>query len=307
LEGGFSDILVGGSMFALMFGMGLTLTAADFRRIMETPRPTIVGTLLQLMVMPLIGLAIARAYSLPPLLTAGLMVLAACPGGMFSNMYVHVARGHTALSITLTATATLVTLFTLPLWVRFALVGVSEPGTTIEMPVLDTALQLGTLTVLPVALGMWMRSRRPESVDWEKRLSISAMVMIFVGVTIDGLDRPDPPMAEFVQSIEPVAWFVAAALVIGTLIPALFRISARDGVTIAVELVVKNTLLGIVLVSQALDFEAIVPILVFMMFQTPAGILLLVGWRMLARFGYLEALPSPPSESQDRPLKRDAA
>jgi BASS family bile acid:Na+ symporter len=291
------DILVSCAMFALMFSMGLTLTSADFRRIAQTPRATVVGTVLQLMVMPVLGIALARAYALPPLLTAGLVVVAACPGGMFSNVYIHVARGHTALSVTLTATATLITLFTLPLWVRFALADMSGPDAAIDMPVLGTALQLGLLTVLPIGIGMWVRSRRPETLDWERRISLTSMLALCVGVGIDGAGRPDPPTAEFVMSLAPVAWFAVAAVAIGIIVPTLFRISTRDSVTIAVELVVKNTLLGIVLVTQALEFEAIVPIVVFMLFQTPAGVLLLVGWRLLARLGYLEAAPRRSTEA----------
>jgi BASS family bile acid:Na+ symporter len=255
-----------------------------------------VGTVLQLMVMPLVGIALARAYELPPLLTAGLVVIAACPGGMFSNVYIHVARGHTALSVTLTATATLITLFTLPLWVRFALADMSGPDAEIDMPVLGTALRLGLLTVLPIGIGMWVRSRRPETLDWERRISLISMLALCVGVGIDGMSRPEMPTAEFALSLAPVAWFAVAAMLIGMAVPALLRISTRDAVTIAVELVVKNTLLGIVLITQVLEFEAIVPIIVFVLFQTPAGILLLVGWRVLVRLGYLEAVPHPSAE-----------
>jgi BASS family bile acid:Na+ symporter len=104
------------SMFTLMLGMGLTLQGDDFRRIATSPRATLVGTVLQLLVMPIVGMAIARFFGLSQVLSSGIVVLAACPGGMFSNMMVHLARGNTALSVTLTATATLVTLFTLPLW-----------------------------------------------------------------------------------------------------------------------------------------------------------------------------------------------
>jgi len=302
LQSGFADLIVSGAMFSLMFAMGLTLTADDFRRIARAPRPTIVGTILQLIAMPLVGISLARFYDLPPLLTAGLVVLAACPGGMFSNMFVHIARGHTALSITLTATATLVTLFTMPLWVRLSLAGASGGHDAVEMPILETALQLGTLTILPIGIGMWVRSLRPSAVRWETWLSRIAFVVICVGVGIDGVDRPNPPTAEFLTSVAPVAWYTLAVLVMGICVPITLGIPARDGVTIAVELVVKNTLLGVVLLTQTLDFVAIVPILIYMVIQTPAGILLLVGWRVLARRGYVAAIPTLPSENVESPV-----
>ena len=108
------------------------------------------------------------------------------------------------------------------------------------------------------------------------------------------------------QSVVPVVWYALSVLLVGTLIPAIFRISARDGVTIAVELVVKNTLLGIVLLTQALDFVAIVPLLVYMIVQTPAGIALLVGWRMLARHGYVAPLPTRSIENDESRLPQSA-
>lgn len=283
------DILVGAAMFGLMFGMGLTLTRDDFHRIAGNPRATIVGTALQLMLMPLIALGLARAFALPPMLTAGLVIVGACPGGMFSNMYVHFARAHTALSITLTATATLVTLFTLPLWVRFAVASTPGADASIEMPVLDTAFQLGLLTVLPIGIGMATRSRRPDWLRFERPLSIVSAIVIALGVGIEASSRPDPPVDLFMQSLIPAALFAVAAIVVGTVLPTLFRLRSADTVTIAVELVVKNTLLGIVLVSQTLGFEAMIPILAFTIFQTPGGLALLVGWRLLQKWGYLEA------------------
>ena len=136
-----SDWVLGLSMFTIMLGMGLTLHTEDFRRIATAPRATIVGTALQLLVMPMIGIAVAQAFELSSALSAGIVVLAACPGGMFSNVMVHLARGDTALSVTLTATATLITLVTLPLWIDFSLTTFFAVGVDrLEVPVLETAL-----------------------------------------------------------------------------------------------------------------------------------------------------------------------
>lgn len=286
-----TSLALSAAMFAMMFGMGLTLTPDDFRRVAKAPRATIVGTLLQLVVMPLVALGIANAFDMAPLLTVGLVVIGACPGGLFSNMYIHFARGNTALSITLTATATLVTLFTLPLWVRFALSSAPGGGAGIDMPILDTALQLGGLTVLPVFLGMIARGFRPALANWERRLSLASAVVIAWGVVRQGAARPEPPVEDFLASLPPVACFAVAAIVLGVAVPTAFGLRARDSVTIAVELIVKNTLLGIVLVGQSLDFEAMIPILAFALVQTPGGLLLLFGWRLLANRGYLSDSP----------------
>ncbi len=286
MDTGWLDWALGAGMFAMMFGMGLTLRVADFRRIATRPRATLVGIVLQLLVMPVVGIGLAHLFALSPILSAGIVVVAACPGGMFSNMYVHLARGNTALSITLTATATAITLFTLPLWVRLALTTFSaEGGAPVDMPVGETAARLGMLTVLPVAIGMLIRQRFPRTLAWEPWLTRLSAVVIVGGAIVEGGRRPEVPVDAFVTSIAPAAAFALAAMVVGCSIPALLRIPARDTVTIAVELVVKNTLLGIVLVGQVLDFEAVLPIFAFAIFQTPGGLLLLVGWRMLQKRG----------------------
>jgi len=287
LEASWVGIALPCAMFTLMFAMGLALSTDDFRRVASTPRTTIVGVLLQLGVMPLVGLGLANALALSPVMSTGLVVVGACPGGMFSNMFVHLARGNTALSITLTASATLVTLFTLPLWVRFALALFSTGGAApVEMPVLDTALRLGLLTILPVGIGMAARSRWPGLVHHERWLSLPSVGMIVVGAASEATSRPDIPFEAFLEGAWAAGWFAVAAIVVGLALPALLRIGARDTVTIAVEMIVKNTLLGIVLASQAMDFEALIPIFAFGLFQTPGGILLLVGWRVLERRGW---------------------
>jgi len=289
------DQAQGVAMFSLMFGMGLTLTIADFRRVTRTPTATIVGTVLQLLTMPLVGIALARLFALPPLLAAGLIIIAACPGGMFSNIFVHIARGHTALSITLTATATLVTLFTLPLWVRVSAGGAPGASGAFEMPVLDTALQLGMLTVLPVLLGMASRGRWPTTLAWEKPLSRLGALAIVVTVVLETGGRPELPIEEFRLSLLPVSCLMAAGVVLGVGVPLLFRLSTRDAVTIATELVVKNGLLGMVLVSRALDYEAVVPVLIFALIQAPVGVLLLAGWRIFTGTTSLAPAPDGPT------------
>lgn len=287
-EVGWSELLLGMSMFTLMLGMGLTLQGDDFRRIATSPRATLVGTVLQLLVMPIVGIAIARFFGLSPVLSSGIVVLAACPGGMFSNMMVHLAKGNTALSVTLTATATLVTLLTLPLWVQFSLSLFAVDGTApLDMPVIDTALRLGMLTVLPIAIGMGSRVRWPELAGREQRLTWIGVIGIVVAVTMQAVERPALPIDEMLASIPPALAFAVAAMVIGVAIPLLVRIPPRETITIAVEMVVKNTLLGMVLVGQTLEFEAILPILAFGIFQIPGGLLLLVGWRTLEKRGVL--------------------
>lgn len=269
------------SMFGLMFGMGLALVPDDFRRIAKVPGPVVAGTLLQLLGMPLIGFGLALAYELPPLLAAGLVILAACPGGMMSNMLVHIGRANTALSITLTATATTATLFTLPLWIRAILDRVGGEAGAIDIPLLETAGQLAGLTILPVAIGMFVRALHPPALRLERPLSAIAGVGILAAVVYSTAARPEPPAAEFAASILPALSLAAAALIFGLGVPRLFGQSDGDALAIAVELCVKNGLLGMVVASSSFGvLDPSIPILVYTSVMVPVAIALIVAHRI---------------------------
>jgi BASS family bile acid:Na+ symporter len=279
LEPWIVEVLLPSGMFTLMSGMGLTLQAEDFRRIAEAPRATILGTVLQLVIAPCVGLSIALAFELPPLLAAGLVIITACPGGMFSNVFVHMAKANTALSVTLTATATLITLFTMPWWVRGTLALTDAAGAPIDVPVLETALNLGMLTVLPIAIGMGVRARWPAAARYEARVTRIGMIALGIAFTADWMSRDAVPTEQLQQSVAPVAVLTVAILVLGIGLPLLFGLSKRDTATIAVEVVVKNTLLGLVLARGSLDFDATLPIIVFATAQIPLGLSVLGIWR----------------------------
>lgn len=276
--------VVPGGMFGVMLGMGLTLDLEDFRRIARMPRPTIVGTLLQLVAMPLIGLLLARAFALEPVLAAGLVLVAACPGGVMSNVLVHLANADTALSITLTASATMVTLFTIPLWVRAAVHGLSDGAAELSMPVLETAWTLGMFTVLPVGAGMVLRYGVPSLVRYESWLTRASTIVIVAALTIEAAGRDDLPLAALGASWTPTLLLLVAGLALGISIPLLLRLGWSDAATIAVELCIKNSVLALFVATQSLgSLVAAVPTAVFMTFQIPAALVVLVLYRFQLR------------------------
>ncbi len=275
--------LVPTTMFSLMFGMGLSLTWTDFRRIADLPGPVITGTLLQLMAIPAIGFALAIAFELPPMLAVGFVICAACPGGLGSNLFVHFGRANTALSISLTATATMVTLFTLPLWIRAVQDHFGGAAGAVEIPLFDTAIELGGLTVLPVLLGMTLRSHRPGAGRFERPLTGISAIVLLTDLLVDNFDRPEVPTELFLASLAPSIGLVLAALLLGLVIPQLLRQSASDTVTIAVELCLKNSLLGVVVVTTSFgEIEATIPLIVYSTLMTPPALLCLVVYRVRA-------------------------
>ena len=272
-------------MFSLMLGMGLALTLQDFRRVLSVRAPVLTGMALQLFLMPIVGGALAVFFELSPLLALGMIVCAALPGGAGSNLLVHFGRAHTALSITLTATATFAALFTLPLWIRGTQSWLGADAEAVVVPVLDTALQLGTLTVLPVALGMLVRECYPRAASYERWVTGITGVALLAVMVWDTADQPEAPLALLAQVFIPVLCLAILGSVIGVLLPLLLGQTLEDAVTIAIELCVKNVLLGMVVLASAFpQIDPNVPLFVYSGVMMPAALLLLVGFRARLRW-----------------------
>ena len=116
-----SAIILASSLAIIMLGMGLSLVVDDFKRIFTQPKGIVVGLINQMLLLPLIAYGLAIAFSLSAELAVGLMILAACPGGATSNLISHLAKADTALSVTLTAFSSFMTILTIPFIVNFAL------------------------------------------------------------------------------------------------------------------------------------------------------------------------------------------
>ena len=134
----------------------------------------------------LLGFLLAQVFPLSPELAIGVMILAACPGGPTSNSIVYLIRGNVALSISLTAISSLVTVFTIPLIVNFATQQFAGTAVALELPFGTTVVQIAAITIVPVALGMTVYHFAPElaariekSVKW---LSLAFLGLIIVGL-----------------------------------------------------------------------------------------------------------------------------
>jgi BASS family bile acid:Na+ symporter len=146
------------SLAIIMLGMGMTLAPNDFTRIIRDPKAILIGLTNQLIFLPVIGFLLAIASGLSPVMAIGLMILATCPGGPTSNLITQVCRGNIALSVTLTAIASIVSILTIPFILSYALdyFG-SGTNVIIKLPILDTIFQIMGITVIPISLGMLIR------------------------------------------------------------------------------------------------------------------------------------------------------
>ncbi|MCU0944893.1 MAG: bile acid:sodium symporter family protein [Rubritepida sp.] len=156
-----TDLFLPLALFVIMFSLGLGLVPADFRRIAQQPRDFLAGLASQLVLLPAVAFAIALAWAPAPALAVGLIIIAAAPGGVTSNLLTRFAGGDTALSVTLTAVTSLAAIVTVPFVVFLALAHFDGGAAAAEMSMAGISIRMFLIVALPVALGMALRAARP--------------------------------------------------------------------------------------------------------------------------------------------------
>ena len=250
-----TSVLLPLSLFIIMLGLGLSLVVDDFKRVLLYPKAVAVGLTNQLILLPLVGFGLALLFNLSPVMAVGLMLIAACPGGSTSNMITFVARGDTALSITLTAFSGLVTIITIPLIITLS-IGYFEPTTgieAIEAPVVDIVLQLVAITAVPVTIGMLIRRFKPDfalKMDRPARIG-SVLIFIFV-LAVVIFANTDVLKEHFLALSGVTAALNLATMALGFITARLAALEMRRAVTICIESGIQNGTLAIVVATSIL-------------------------------------------------------
>ena len=255
----------------IMFGLGLSLTLGDFARIGKHPKAVIIALVCQLLVLPAICFGLVLAFQLPPLLAVGMMLLAASPGGTTANLYSHLFRGDIALNISLTAVNSVISVFTLPLIVNFA-IGYFQPVTTgqpgeggaIGIDFVE-ALKVFAIVLIPVALGMIVRRFRPGFANASDRPVRIASIIILAIVIIGAVVANAKALLDNLAALAGITvLFCLISLTLGFLIPRLFKVERRQAVASSFEIGIHNATLAIVIAQSVLDsFEMSLPAAVY--------------------------------------------
>jgi BASS family bile acid:Na+ symporter len=238
-----------------MLGMGALLGPRDFVAIVRSPAALIVGLVLQLGLVPLTAFAIGAALAVPAGIAAGLVLVAAVPGGTMSNVVTHLGRGNIALSIGLTAVTTAGALATTPILLRLY-VGDFLPA-DFEMPVGQVAFEIGLTLLVPLALGMAIGERfanlRQAFSKWTIRGSLAVIAVIIVGAA--GSDRLDP-RSYGALGLASIALLCAAFQLLAWLCCRGARLGAADRLAVVIEVTIRNTNLAILLKASLFPAEA---------------------------------------------------
>ncbi len=264
----------------IMLGLGLTLTIADFKRVVAFPKAVLVGLSCQMLLLPLVCFAIARAFALPPELAVGLMLLSASPGGATANLFSHLANGDVALNITLTAVNSVLTLLTLPFIVNFALEQFMGAGKVIPLQ-FDKVIQVFAIVLGPVGIGMLIRA---NAEGLAKRLEkpvriLSAVVLILV--IAGAVLKERAHIVEYFQAVGLAALtFNLVSMAIGYFVPLLVKLPRKQAIAIGMEIGVHNGTLAIAIASSPL-------LLNNSMMAIPPAIYSLLMFFTAAAFGFL--------------------
>jgi len=265
------DVVLPVALAVIMFTLGLGLTIEDFRRVFVFPRGVSIGLINLVLISPLLAFLIADLLSLDPAMALGLVLLGASPGGTLANMFTHLAKGETALSVTMTAISSVCSVITIPLFLTLAN-EYFDAGKSLEdvnMPIV--VLRTFLITVLPLSIGMFVRSRSPEWVDRTQPTFMKVSIGLFFGVVMAAV-------ASELDLIRENFWRVAggalllniAAMTLSFTIARLARLSEKQSTAIAMELGIHNGTVAIVVAGMIND-ELMIPAAVYAIFMYFTG------------------------------------
>jgi BASS family bile acid:Na+ symporter len=243
------------SLAIIMLGMGMTLVLKDFTRILKNPKSILIGLTNQLILLPIVGFSLAIVFKLSPIMAVGLMILATCPGGPTSNLITQVCRGNIALSVTLTAIASIVSVLTIPFILSYALSYFgTDTNVTIELPIVDTILQIMVITVIPISIGMLIRNYKTNfAIRMERPMRIASTVifiLVFLAVVAANYDIIGTAMKE-VGLVTLLLNIITMGL--GYLTAKFFKLSFKSAVSITIESGIQNGTLAFVIATTILN------------------------------------------------------
>lgn len=263
----------------LMFDLGLTLRLEDFGKVFSKPWPLGIALFGQLLLLPAIALGLAYAFKLPPVFFIGLVLIACCPGGSSSNVFSKLAGGDVALSVTLTAISSIVTLFTIPVIMCWATALVGE-SVGITLPVGNLIKQNLVLMLLPVLLGIGLHYAWPKGAEkTDKVLGKLAFPLLLVLVTVFYIQHHKTILANIGILGLCVTALILVAITCSSLLSRFVRTGEKQRRTVVIEVGMQNAAQAIAIASSPLVFandEMAIPAILYSLMMNV--VLLIYVW-----------------------------
>lgn len=254
----FSTYFLPGTLALIILGMGMSLTAQDFRNIINSPFSVIAGLICQMILLPATAFLVAYLAGdlLSPKMKVGLVLVAACPGGATAGLLSHLMKGNVALSVSITTVNSFLTIFSIPFIVNIALSMFMGTSKALVMPFGETMVHIVIITVIPCLLGVYIRAKRPALALRLERplkpimtaaLAIAILAAMFV-------EKKEGVKIEFGQFVSIFPWALllnVAGMFTGWGFAGMLRLGASSQLTLGLEAGLHNTGLAIAVASSA--------------------------------------------------------
>ncbi len=250
----------------IMCSLGLSLTLGDFKRVLVFPRGVAIGMTNLLLISPFLAFGIAELYNLAPELAVGLVLMGAAPGGTMANLLTHLARGDTALSVTMTAVSSLAAVVTVPLYLGASIRWFDAPvGDDVSM--VGVVARVFAITIVPLSIGMALRARDPERVDRHEQRIKRVTLTVFVIVVAGAIAAEQEVVREnFTDLALATLTLNVAAMTVSYSIARVARLNDAQSTAIALELGIHNSTLAIAVATSVATILA-TPAAVYSMFM----------------------------------------
>lgn len=267
----FTAVLLPLGLGCIMLVLGLSLTTADFRRVVTSPRGVAIGLANLLLLAPLLAFGVAELFALEPVFAVGLVLLGASPGGTLANLLTHLARGETALSITMTGISSVASLVTVPVFLALAIDRYAPAGLSADVEMLGIAARVLAITIVPLAIGMAVRRRSPAWVAANeanaKRVSLGVFLFVVGAVVVSEWGRVTEHLGELAGAALALN---VVAMASSFAIARAARLGDRSATAISLELGVHNAALAIA-IGASIDTLLTIPAAVYSCFMFVTG------------------------------------
>ena len=249
-----ASIILAIAIMVIMMGMGLSLTIADFRRVAQHPKPVLLGLTNQIVFLPLVALGLVYVFQPPTFIAVGMILLAACPGGTSSNLVTLLAKGDLALSVSMTAINSIITIATIPFWVGYAYTTYLSEAANMASPTADIFKTLIIILAIPLSIGMLIKNRAPQfALRMERPVRIASSIFL-AAVILGLLVREIELVKQYLgDTLGIVAALNAVTMGMGYALAKAVGLNLKQGLTIAIESGIQNGTLTISLAVMTLN------------------------------------------------------
>ncbi len=270
------------SLAFIMFSMGLALNLGDFTRVVVQPKAFAIGAVAQVILLPVIAYLLVLVWSVDPTIAVGVMILAACPGGVTSNLLTHLAKGDTALSVTLTAVISVIGVITIPFIVNFALTQFAGATEDVALPVASTIFGIFLITTVPVAIGMVVKRFAAGFAGRFEPYARAIATALFVIIVLGAIAQEWSNLPRYFADAGPITLVLnLIMMLVGFYVARIFVLERRQRIAISLEAGLQNGTIAIFIAATLLgDVRLAIPAAIYglMMFVT-AGVFVVVSAR----------------------------